>query len=347
MKCSELSYLFEETEYEKEQKQKVINAINEVDTIEAFGKLYSHGYFNLPDGSKYLDSFHAEDFFNRYPDVLHLISDKFLEMIKTDDDAALFVKNSFYAPFFDEVLNRKKEFFIDFFVKIFKVVDGDLIFDHPLIKDFGKSRKIQKILIAHDHKIFIDALEKILSSIPDISITFNFGNKSSGFGFLHGRDIIFLLPKDNNVIQKLSRAIVIAQNLDDILAEEHFKQTVLNSSVYRKFSRNLSKCLRQLLVITEADVYTSDYAAFLHPYQMSEFFERLSILVQLLPNARVQGHSIFHWFYSLPQHGAMHKQKSDFLEMYSKVLSSTLSKFVDLESVFDDDQQISNFSGFD
>lgn len=331
-------------ELNDKRRNQIQSAIDGIQSLGDAAKIISFGNFRVLGDDGYTVHHDVKEFVDEEPEIFKGLVNKLVGLIVDEDSMAKFIKGFFYTLVFDEVLHQKEKEFVDFFVKNLKVEDTDLVFMHEDIKHFPKAKKILTMIIRRDPELVETAIKQMISAIPTSHVKFDF-NPTRSKGWFDGRKVIDVADGFVSAIYRISLITYIFDEIDgDTLARD----TLLKSPQYKSFARSLKNEIKKMLTITEANLYTEDYSIFLNSHALPEFFRVLRDFVCLLEDSYSIGQQIFAWFYRLPRHGQMHKEKNEFLQVFMDVFSkSNIGTFTDLTPIFDDGHKLSELSYYD
>ena len=327
-----------------QRRSEVIAAIDNIKTLEDASKIISYGNLRVPSGEDGRTVHHdVKEFADEEPEIFKDLTKKINGLITNSDDMAFFVKNFFYTLVFDDVLHSREKEFVDFFVANLKVDGTDIIFMHDDIKHFPKSKKILMMLIERDPDLIEAALKEMISALPTSTVKFEFAPTKKGW--IDGRNIIKV---EDGFVPALYRVCLVAYAFDEFDGDSNARTLILKSPQYKSFARSLKNEIKRMLTITEANLYLEDYEVFLNSHALPEFFRALRDFVCLLEDAHMLGKHIFAWFYHLPRHGQMHKEKKDFLSVFTEVFSrSNIGDYTNLTPIFDNGEKLSELAYYD
>lgn len=354
MKLSDITRTLQESEdWSKKraanEKAAILAAIDSANTLEDFKALINWGNFSAKplagDDQSHNYSTSVKDFFKENPDSEELVIKKLTANLDSEDSIVNFVKLFYGSSVFSLVADANQKMFSKFFASSLTVDNGEVVFKQEKIKSHTLAREILKMLIEEDLDLLLTSLKTAVKGLPNASVKFIFDGSHRGNSW-DGRGAISV--SENGFVPKLHRAALIAFEIDEHLSSDDAKKIVMGSPQYRSFTRALRHAINKMLSVTEADVYTDEFSFFLNRHYFTDFIRALTDFVRLLDDAREVGRSIFAWYYHLPRHGAVHPEKSKFLEVFSEVLSrSTLAEMTKLECVFDNGEKLSELSHFD
>ena len=273
---------------------------------------------------------------NGYADTVKEVLGKLRDLVKTEDDVVEFIKESFLYYFNEkeieaaigEIYGKFLESSLDFG----EPGKNEVEFKQEEIKKWAMHPVNVNLMVKFHKDSVLTHIKNVAQTMEQPTVKFDF---EKGGNFWDGRKAIQV---SGNFIKHFVHVCYLARAFDKFEDDEDARKIITSSSGYRAYARAMKKEITKMLHITEADVYDEENKLFMDRHSLPDFFKALSDYICLLDDANEIGREIFAWFYHLPRHGQIHKDKQGFLDVYTEVMSrSNLFNFVKLESVFDSD----------
>lgn len=271
-----------------------------------------------------------------YKGLLLALKEKLQELVQTEDDVVEFIKENLLYYFTEkdieasigEIYGKFLESSLDFG----EPGKNEVEFKQEEIKKWAMHPVNVNLMVKFHKDSVLTHIKNVAQTMEQPTVKFDF---EKGGNFWDGRKAIQV---SGNFIKHFVHVCYLARAFDKLEGDEDARKIITSSSGYRTYARGMKKEIAKMLHITEADVYDEENKLFMDRRSLPDFFKALADYICLLDDANEIGKEVFAWFYHLPRHGQIHKDKQGFLDVYTEVMSrSNLFNFVKLESVFDSD----------
>ena len=329
-----LTSLLFESEYQQAFNKAVIDLIKSKETLDDLLTIGKSSYFSI-DIPEYRHKSVSLSELLAIPSAAELIRKKLDTFVNDERSFIAFMESNFrFHETLDWVLEKNHDLVVKLISTKLTVKNNVVQIDGEKISNILMNKRMIEHLIKKEPRIIEDVITRQIEALPNTSISFDFSNGRKG-AFFDGRGAIQISEK--HFIQPLYNAIIFAKMFESETGDRQFVQLIANSAEYRFFCRKLSGAINRMLNITEADVYQEEFEMLLNRTGMGSFFDALYSFVSILEDAEEVGKRIFSWWYHLPRTGQLHKDKKNFLDVYSSCLEN-VSKFVKIESFLDSDE---------
>ena len=271
-----------------------------------------------------------------YKELLVALKEKLQELVKTEDDVVEFIKENLLYYFTEKDIEASiGEVYGEFLKNSLEFGEpgkNEVEFKQEEIKKWAMHPVNVNLMVQFHKDSVLAHIKNVAQTMEQPTVKFDF---EKGGSFWDGRKAIQV---SGNFIKHFVHVCYLARAFDKFEDDEDARKIITSSSGYRAYARSMKKEIAKMLHITEADVYDEENKLFMDRHSLPDFFKALSDYICLLDDANEIGKEIFAWFYHLPRHEQIHKDKQGFLDVYTEVMSrSNLFNFVKLESVFDSD----------
>ncbi len=274
-----------------------------------------------------------------YQEFLLALKEKLQELVKTEADVVEFIKENLLYYFSEKDIESSIGGIYGEFLKnnleFGEPGKNEVEFKPAEIKKWAMHPVNVKLMVKYHEADVLAHIKSVAQSLEQPTVKFNF---AQGGNFWDGRKAIQV---SGNFVKHFIHVCYLAREFDVVLGDEEARKILTSSQGYRVYARGLKKEIAKMLHITEADVYDADKKLFMDRHSLPDFFKALADYICLLDDANDVGKEIFAWFYHLPRHGQVHKDKQNFLDVFTEVMSrSNLFNYVKLESVFDSNEYL-------